>query len=186
MNLIIDNIDNIIKEKIKIPFNTDYRYCVLFEIMMQDPTISQKNKILQSLELFYPKIDLIKDYKEAIDNIIWYYSGNKEIKEGKQGKIKQIYSYEFDSDYIYSAYMSQYNINLQKAKMNWWEFKALFQGLNETNKIVKIMEYRAMDLSKIKDKEEKAYYKKMKRIYALPDMRTKEQKEADFGAVFWN
>lgn len=70
--------------------------------------------------------------------------------------------------------------------LHWWEFRALFQGLKDDNKIVKIMGYRGIDLSKIKDKEEKARYKKLKKIYALPDMRTEQQKEADFGAAFWN
>ena len=47
------------------------------------------------------------------------------------------------------------------------------------------MGYRAIDLGKIKDKEEKARYKKLKKIYKLPDMRTEAQKEADFGSAFW-
>lgn len=82
--------------------------------------------------------------------------------------------------------MDQYGINLQTIPyLHWWEFKALFTGLKEDNLIVKIMGYRAMDLSKIKDKDEKKYYKKLKRLYALPDMRTEEQKEADFGRAFW-
>lgn len=82
--------------------------------------------------------------------------------------------------------MQQYNIDLNKIKyMHWWKFKALFEGLNENTQIVKIMGYRAMDITKIKDKEEKARYKKLKRMYQLPDMRSIEQKEADFGRAFW-
>ena len=33
--------------------------------------------------------------------------------------------------------------------------------------------------------EKKARYKKLKKLYALPDMRTQEEKEADFGKAFW-
>ena len=33
--------------------------------------------------------------------------------------------------------------------------------------------------------EEKKKYKKLKKIYQLPDMRTAEEKEADFGKAFW-
>ena len=46
------------------------------------------------------------------------------------------------------------------------------------------MGYRAIDLSKIKDKEERKRYRKLKQIYALPDMRTQEQKEEDFAMAF--
>lgn len=61
----------------------------------------------------------------------------------------------------------------------------MFDALNKDTKIVEIMEYRAIDLGKIKDKDEKNRYKKLKKIYSLPDMRTEAQKEADFGSSFW-
>ena len=40
------------------------------------------------------------------------------------------------------------------------------------------MRYRATDLSKIKDKEQKAYYQKMKDIYKLP-INKKDQHQLD-------
>lgn len=64
----------------------------------------------------------------------------------------------------------------------------MFSGLTDKNKICKIMEYRAVDLSTIKDKEQKAFYRKMKQIYRLPDSRSEEEKEAAmidaFAAMF--
>ena len=41
-----------------------------------------------------------------------------------------------------------------------------------------------MNTSKIKDKDMKKHYEKMKKLYALPDMRTEEQKENDFAEAF--
>ena len=82
--------------------------------------------------------------------------------------------------------MQQYKIDLNSIEyMHWWKFKALFEGLTENTQIVKIMGYRAMDLSKIKDKEEKKRYKKLQREYALPDDRTEEEKERDFADALW-
>lgn len=63
----------------------------------------------------------------------------------------------------------------------WWKFKAMFNALKEDNEIVKIMSYRAMDLSKIKAKEEKAYYKKMKELYKIPSDLSKGKKENPSG-----
>ena len=56
-------------------------------------------------------------------------------------------------------------------------------GLNEENEICKIMEYRSVDLSKIKNKAEKERFARLKRRYALPDTRTAEQKQMDIGAI---
>lgn len=63
--------------------------------------------------------------------------------------------------------------------MHWWKFKALFHALDENLEFMKIMRYRAVDITKI-PKEQKDFYRKMKQIYALPDNRTEEEKEQDF------
>lgn len=188
MNILVDDIEQVVKDKIGIEFNTDFRIVILFELLMQDNEINQKAKIMQAINLFYPKPEQIKDIKKAVEDIMWFYCCGKETKtsNGKEESNKQIYSYEFDDEYIYSAFRDQYNINLQSIDyLHWWEFKAMFQSLKEDNLIVKIMGYRSVNLAAIKDKEEKKFYKKMKRLYALPDMRTEQQKEADFGAAFW-
>lgn len=159
---------------------------------MQDNKIDEKNKVEQALRLYYYDLSKIPDIKKAIDEIVWFYACGKNKKvdnktENNNNKEKkQIYSYEFDAEYIYSAFLQQYKIDLNSIRyMHWWKFKALMENLNEDTQFVKIMGYRALDISKIKDKEEKARYKRLKKIYALPDMRTTEQKEADFGKAFW-
>ena len=190
INLLLNNIDEIVKNRIKIDFDTDFRIAIAFEIMMQNPKYSNKAKTYQALRLFYPKINQIEDVEKAINDIIWFYScGKNEEKtsqKNKKGNNKQIYSYEFDNDLIYSAFKNQYNIDLEEIEyLHWWKFKAMFNGLKSDNKIVEIMGYRAMNLSKIKDKEMKKHYKELQEEYKLPDMRTEEQKEDDFANALW-
>ena len=52
----------------------------------------------------------------------------------------------------------------------------MFKSLKDDNMIVKIMGYRSMDLSKVKDKEQKAYYKKMQELYKIPVSKDEENK----------
>ena len=158
---------------------------------MQDKNIDEKDKIALAIKLYYYDMSKIKDIKIAINDILWFYRCGEELKEEtsqdkNEEKIKQIYSYEFDDKYIYSAFLEQYNIDLNSINyLHWWKFKALFNGLNEKTKIVEIMGYRAMNLSKIKNKEMKKHYKKMQQIYSLPDMRSEEEKESDFAENLW-
>lgn len=190
INLLLDNIDEVVKNRIKIDFDTNFRIGIAFEIMMQNPKYSNKVKTFQALNLFYPEINQIKDVKQAIDDIIWFYSCGKSEektsqKEKTNRKNKQIYSYVFDNDLIYSAFKNQYNIDLEEIDyLHWWKFKAMFNGLKADNKIVEIMGYRSIELSEIKDKEMRKHYKKLQQIYKLPDMRTEEQKESDFACAF--
>lgn len=202
MNILIDKLSTILKNRVgDIEFNTDFRTGMLFEMLMQDRNLDKQIKLIQAIKLYYPHPEQIKDFEKAYDDIIWFYTcgksdfenkdQDKSEKESKKKKTKspkdeRIYDYEYDDGYIYSAFLQQYEIDLQEIKyLHWWKFKSMFDALNKDTKIVEIMEYRAIDLGKIKDKDEKNRYKKLKKIYQLPDMRTEAQKESDFGSSFW-
>lgn len=190
MNLLLDDLDKIVKKRIKEDFNTNFKNSILFELLMQESNLSSEAKIYQALKIYYSNLNQITDVNKAIDNILWFYKCGKEDKEKTSQKVtkenmKRIYSYEFDNELIYSAFKDQYNIDLQEIKfMHWWKFKAMFDALKEDNKIVQIMGYRAVNLNKIKDKDMRKHYKKMQKLYALPDMRSEEEKENDFGEAF--
>lgn len=173
--------------------DTNFRTSIKFELLMQDNKVSEKDKVLLALNLYYD-LSEIDDMNKAIEDMLWFYRCGKEEKNRElansnntNNKKEQIYSYEFDAEYIYPAFFNQYNgLDLNEIKyLHWWKFKAMFESLKEDNQIVKIMGYRAIDLSKIKDKETKERYKKLKKAYKLPDMRTEEEKQCDFGNAFW-
>lgn len=188
-NLLLDRLPQYSKNGLKL--RTDFRESIKFELLMQDNNLDEQTKVMQALKLYYYDMSKIDNLKEAIEDILWFYACGKKKqkvdenkKEGK--KNKQIYSYEFDDEYIYSAFMEQYKIDLNSIKyLHWWKFKALFNNLNENIQFSKIMSYRAMDLSKIKDKDMKKQYRKLKTLYALPDMRSEEEKESDFADELW-
>ena len=181
-NILLDELPNTTPNGFKI--KTDFRQAIKFELLMQDNELNDEEKVLLALNLFYDKLE---DSKKQLEDIIWFYLHGKEVIESeKEGKSnQQIYSYEYDADYIFSAFLETYGIDLNKEKLHWWKFKAMFNGLNEKTKFVEIMGYRAIDLSKIQDKEERKRYKKLKEIYQLPDMRTEEEKEAAFSEALW-
>lgn len=187
MNILVDKLPNDY-EGLKI--NTNFRSFILFELLMQDREIEKEDKIALALNLFYDEIP--QDIKKAFDGIVWFYTRGKEIKQEKneekvqKNKKKKIYSYEHDADLIYTAFLDQYRVDLNDVDyLHWFKFKAMFEGLKAENKICEIMGYRAVDISKIKDKEEKKKYKKLQREWALPDDRTEEEKERDFADAFW-
>ena len=188
MNILVDKIEDIVKAHITTDINQDFRTCILFELLMQDCSISDEAKLVQTIRLFCKEIP--KDIETAINDILWFYSGGIDNKTNENShkqekRAKQIYSFEYDDKLIFSAFLSQYGIDLQDIPyLHWWKFKAMFEGLNEENKIVEIMGYRSINTTKIKDKDEKARIKKLQKAYALPDMRTEQEKEADFNSAF--
>lgn len=187
-NIILGKLPTHVPSKLKI--RTDFRESIKFELLMQDREIPDIEKIKMALNLYYYEPSRIRDVNSAIKDILWFYRCGKEEKRKHIDNVdntnnKQIYSYEFDAEYIYSAFMEQYGIDLCNIRyLHWWKFRALLISLNENVLFSKVMGYRAMNISKIKDKEMKKYYKKMKEIYALPDMRSEEEKENDFAEAF--
>lgn len=185
-NMLLDELPTTTPNGYKI--ETNFRNVIKFELLMQDRGLTIEEKLLYHYSLFYNKIENIE---KQIEDMIWFYQcGKNNKKTSQQNKRKediQIYSYEFDDTYIYSAFLQQYNIDLINTKyMHWWKFKSLFESLNKDTRIVEIMGYRGVKLNDFKDdKAMYKFYKKMKKIYALPDMRTEEEKEADFAEQLW-
>ena len=177
MNILIDLLPSSVKiNGTEYDINSDFRTSVLFSLLMEDDNLSEEEKVLQALNLYYPVVP--DNLEEAIEQIKWFYScgkldnpiGNKKVRASS----KKVFDFEVDANYIYSAFMSQYNIDLQDIEqLHWWKFKALLEGLKEDNKLSKIIEYRSVDLSKIKDKEQRKFYKDMQKQYSL----NKESKE---------
>ena len=177
MNILIDLLPSSVKiDSTEYEINSDFRTSVLFSLLMEDDNLSKEEKVLQALNLYYPVVP--DNSEEAIKQIKWFYScgkldnpiGNKKARTSS----KKVFDFEVDANYIYSAFMSQYNIDLQDIEqLHWWKFKALLEGLKEDNKLSKIIEYRSVDLSKIKDKEQRKFYKDMQKQYSL----NKESKE---------
>lgn len=160
--------------------NSDFRTLILISLLLCDPQVDDDNKVKQSLILFYP--DVPENIKEAIKQLTWFNRCGKEIEYKKSKKNntatgKRTLDYEKDADLIYSAFMSQYKLDLQDIDLHWWKFQSLLNSLNEDNRLCEIMKYRGMDLSKIQDKEQKKFYKEMQELYSLDDGFTLEEIE---------
>lgn len=187
MNILIDEVPEYVEiDGIEYKINTDFRIGIMFELLIQDNTLTDMEKVEIALKLYYPEIP--HDPIQALEKILWFYRCGKEYdaespQEGTEGTTQQqaIYSFEHDAEYIYAAFLDQYGIDLQDIEhLHWWKFRALFKGLKEDNLIVKIMGYRAIKIDDNMTDSEKKFYRRMKKIYALPDNRTQEEKERDF------
>lgn len=173
MNILVDLLPIGLEiDGIEYNINTDFRYWINYTLVLQDDTLTEEEKILTILQLVF--IDNIpENLQEAFEKIKWFYNCGEEIRASnskpmRDKKIDKIFDYEYDANYIYSAFMTQYHIDLQDINLHWWKFQALFKALDDNLLFSKIQKYRAIDLKDIKDSKEKAFYKKMKKLYELP------------------
>lgn len=150
------------------PIRTDFRVWLEFTKLMLSAKPAGE-KAVEMLVLLFESLPL--NFHETWEAVLKFYLGGSDErqKDGAGGtKAKRIYDFEADADYIYAAFLQQYQIDLQRADLHWWTFRALFHALGEDTQFIKIVGYRSMDISKIKNREQRELYAKLKRQYALP------------------
>ena len=75
MNLLIDGLP----ETVEIcgrpyPINVDFRASILFEEAILDPSLSGEEKLMTTLKLYYPDIEISADMLEdALIRALWFY-----------------------------------------------------------------------------------------------------------------
>jgi hypothetical protein len=193
-NVILDNLPNcIVIDGEEIPIYTDFKNWLEFnrvlnkrELMRDDiveafswvlPEFPQVDADLVADELIKFMVQEEEEEKRDDEPLLM-----KDVVEVEEPYKPPVFDYDFDSGYVYSAFLQQYGINLRHTDMHWFEFKALFNGLTDNVKLTKIIGYRAVGGAEYgqMSKSERKHINEMKKIYALPDKRTQEEKEADF------
>ncbi len=160
----------------KCPINTDFRVWIKFTQILKGKE-DLYEKTLQVFSLIFPE-KLPKNMGEALKEIMAFYSPvSLKGTKGKKTQGRSIYDYDYDGEMIAAAFMQQYGINLSECDMHWHMFRAYFDNLSDETRFVKVLGYRSVKLSSIKDKQMKKHYAEMKALYKLPDNRTESQKE---------
>lgn len=151
----------------------------------------------------YQKMSILEDYfvdEIAIDDdaigaltgfvIMDLDSQDKDLNEDdsdednseQSGAKKNLFSYEIDYPFILSGFLRDYGIDLETVDyMHWWKFRMLFDGLSEDTEIKQRIIYRGINLSDIKDKEERKRIAKIQRRIQLP---AEALSDYDIGNVF--
>lgn len=81
-------------------------------------------------------------------------------------------AYESDLAQAYAFYCARYeNITFEEfLKLGYREFSMKLSSIPEDEPLFKIIKSRIIDLGQIKDKDERKYWRDLKRINAIPDI----------------
>lgn len=193
MNLLIDGLPDTVEiAGQQVGISTDFRTGILFEEVLRDPELSDLDKIRTALELYFPGVVFDYDvFDEAVNKMVWFYRCGADPSETAEpaeesGDTEPAFSYEHDADYIYSAFLQAYGLDLARASLHWWQFRALFRSLPEETQLVKIIGYRTMKIPARTSKEQRQHYEHLKRVYALPQSADRQQLESDLNSLLMN
>lgn len=168
---------------------TDFRTWIDVERILMDDNIPPNFKIYvmsNNLDLFFGNEDIFDEPMDALmSGILSFWRLFKsDDKSAEKHKTNTDIAYDYDEDYdlICAAFMQQYGINLRRARLHWFEYKSLFDGLTRETQFVKIVGYRTTDINKL-PKEQRKEARHLKELYAIrknqPPKRTQKEIEAE-------
>lgn len=155
--------------------NTDFRVGLRCFEVIDDESICDEERALAVIYLLYGLIP-DTDLQPFLDKAILFLQCGKPKEEHE--KQKKDMDFTHDRAYISASFMSDYKIDLNSAKMHWWQFSELIQGLTEQCVLARVREIRNYDLSELKDGKSRLKMAKAQEAFALPVKHTREEIEA--------
>lgn len=158
---------------------TDFReYIKLIDLLKDDEVNTiEKAELIMSWFLDEPTGEF-SECLQALSDFVTNYRGretrsNREEENDQESEEQHntpVISYNQDAPYIIAGFLECYGIDLTEVPyMHWWKFQMLIDGMNEDCELKKRMGYRSIDLSKIKDKEERERIRKIQKQIAIVD-----------------
>ena len=168
--------------------NTDFKCGIKISLALDDWQLGDEERVLTALSLLYGE-GIPDDMNIALDGLRWFLTCGREADKASYSDIDDVdnakesvnvkgddisFDFEVDASNIYAAFLKNYNIDLTKTDMHWFQFIALFSNLKNTS-LNDMMCYRTIDLSQYKG-EQKAEMKALKERYKIHKI-TKQQVE---------
>lgn len=176
MNFFYEELPNTVNVKGKnVKIITDFREYIRLLDMLKDQELDTLQKFAIIQQYFLDGIVADEEAISALSCFITMDTNCVEVAETSDcGRLqekpkKNLFSYSIDYPYILSGFLRDYGIDLIDIKyMHWWKFRMLFDGLSDDTEIKQRIMYRSVDLSGIKDKEERKRIKKIQKSIQLP------------------
>lgn len=154
-----------------IPYSiyTDFRVWMRFEIALG------KLKKGTSMDVSYLFKNNMPAYCDIGQLLVFSRPQNILPRQMKNNDVISL-DYELDSDYIFSAFLGQYGIDLVDIdQLHWHKFLALLKGLRDNEMLCKIMAYRGYDESDARSN----VYVDLKRAWEIEKISEEDQTEID-------
>lgn len=162
------------------PIHSDFREWIRFESLLTNADVPENLKFFIALRLIFAD-NVPDDFHAAHEFVSWFYRGGKELSaNGGSSDItltsRRVYDYEYDSEYIFAAFMEQYGIDLIEIPyLHWWKFLALFKGLHDC-KMTDIIGYRGAEITDDMPKSRQAFLMDMQEMFELPVSLTEQRR----------
>lgn len=147
--------------------NTDFETGILIMKALEDDSLSVPEQNNLAVNLLFEGRMLPPDAGTALEALQWLLTGwNHDNHTGDEKQEAAVTDWDIDQWRIYSAFRSQYHINLLEEELHFWEFMALLTTLEECA-FTRVADIRSKKEHKGMPWEERKALQKAKRIYDI-------------------
>ncbi len=169
------------------PIDISFRTGIQIMQCLQDEEYEENERIYQALSLLFYS-DEMPLLEEAMQGLEWYLSEYNHDNHKKEKSKVLAFDFDVDQWRIYTAFLKQYGIDLNKANLHWFVFMGLLTNLEECS-FTRVVDIRCKKLdAKMQQKERKAIMEAQK-IYSLrakAELTEEEKKEDDEALAVFN
>lgn len=159
---------------------TDYRVGIQISQALEDDELIPQERLAVAFALLYG--NGTPPAETAYEGLQWFLSGGNPAPQESNGESSndednglRFFSFDYDAARLYSGFRKAYGIELDRERMHWFRFLILLGDLGDCA-FTQVVHYRTADLSKL-DKNTRKAYAKMRRLYALPQPESEEERE---------
>lgn len=163
--------------------NTDYIYALQCFKIIDDNSISDVERAIAVVSVLFGQenekgdiINIPKNINVALEKATIFLSCGKESKNITD--VKKDMDFDYDKEFIYASFMSDYNIDLENTNMHFWKFCNLISGLTEDTILNRVRDLRNTNLSDYTDPKTRSRIQEAMERVALPTEYDKEDLEA--------
>lgn len=153
--------------------NTDYKYALECFKIIDNASISDMERAIAVVSVLFGREDkngdivgIPKNLEKALEKATIFLSCGKENKNIKE--TKKDMDFEYDKEFIYASFISDYNIDLENKEIHFWKFCSLISGLTEDSILNRVRDLRNTNLSDYKDSKIKGKIQEAMERVALP------------------
>lgn len=120
------------------PIRYDYRVILDIFEAMNDPDLTDQERALAVLQMFYVDFDAVEDYEAAIRECFWFINGGK--YEDSSKKKPRLVAWEQDFPYIaapinrvlgYEIRAVEYDPETNTGGLHWWTFLSAYMEIGD-------------------------------------------------------
>lgn len=156
------------------PVNTDFETGIQIMKILDDDELTEEEKYFHASSLLFDDLEM-PPIEIAINALLWWLTGwNNDSKFDDDDKTV-VMDMDVDQWRIYSAFRSQYHINLMQEELHFWEFMALLTTLGDCA-FTRVVDIRGEKETRGMSNDEKRELRKAKKRYSLKPDKTNHDK----------